>query len=482
MSSCTPATATTPTPRSSSTDRISPHSVSRFPGNFLIPSAWDFVADLDPAFRWSTYHLPTTLTKFAVAVGPFPDKLALEFDPAMSTTLQSRVRLTGQLTQAIGKTVPAKCADTLAAGMVDLTCNPAKPAYGGFQDDQTFYVGSLAKLYPLFAAFELRSRVRRIVDKALAAGVDPTKPGWERPVTQAIEEAWKAGVSAKRFGHLDTSFPRRFPKLSTIFDFRDDGSGVRVRFKKGGATRDEVDDVDDIQERHSVRCPTERMAFQEWLDLMIRWSNNCAADRVITALGYPYINAVLREAGFQSEADLRKGPLFISGSYMGNDWERLKDLGQLGPLGTKHYKGTTNFVGNPLQVARLLTFVATHRAFGGCLAGQQDCDEMMGMMLQGTGIKGVGSFIGEDLEALYPGTPPVSSKIGIGDPPGTVPDKPMGAHDAAIVQRITDHGKTIRYALVILGGYSSDVPPNAPDPEAIPLFNLIRGLDLWIAS
>ena len=219
------------------------------------------------------------------------------------------------------------------------------------------------------------------------------------------------------------------------------------------------------------------MAFQEWLDLMVRWSNNWAADLVITALGYPYINGVLREAGFQSSTSPTTGSLFISGSYRNrykhDDWVAGKELGQLGKRGTSHYKPTTNFVGNALEVARLLTSVAMSKAFGGDLAGQNDCKDMMDMMKHGPGIKGTVSFILDSLEEKFKGTPPISSKIGIGDAPGKGSNKPAGIHDCAIVER-TDHGKKLRYVLVVLGGYD-------PGLEWPPFDELVQGLDAWIA-
>jgi len=439
---------------------IATHSVSRSPEGHLVSAAWDFVLDLDPSFAWSIYHLPVPLKKFAVSIGPFPAKLDVEFDTAGSAVLQLAVGVKGTNTLATAKAAGARSADTLAGSLIDLTGAPAKPAHASFFDGETFYVGSLGKLFAMFAAYELRNRVRRIVEKAIDGGLDSTKSNWERPVIAAIGQAWKTPV-AKGFAGLDTSFPGQFPELATIFEYGNFAPGAHVRFRQGGATPDEVNAIGEFKR------PTPNMAFDEWIDLMIRFSNNFAAGRVITALRYPYINGVLREAGFQSPTRPKTGPLFISGSYDNHDWTST-DLGQLGARGTKHYKSTTNFVGNALEVARLLTTVATRKAFGGDAQGQAECDDMMTHLKHGPGIVGNVSFIRNALEISHHGMPALSGKIGISDPPLTGPSKPQGLHDCAIVERTAPDGTKLRYVMVVLGGYNG---------EANRFGALIRALD-----
>jgi hypothetical protein len=450
---------------------IATHSVSRSPESPVLSSAWDYLAD-DTAFRWSIYQLPVPVGKFAVAVGPFPAKLVLDFDAKASATLQKQVKTTGDNTAAAAKAIPAMCADTLAASLIDLTAGPVEPPHGGFFDDQTYYIGSMAKLFAMYAAFELRSRVRRIAEDAIAAGLDSTKSGWEKPVISAIEDAWKAPVAAA-FRGFDTSFPAQFPKLSAIFDFSSSTPADRVPFRKGTATPDQVDDIGSNGKR-----PTAQMAFREWLDLAISWSNNYAADLVITKLGYPYINGVLSKAGFQSDSSPITGPLFISGSYRGNDWKPGKELGQLTPRGEKHYQKTTNFVGSALEVARMLAALALHRAFGGDVAGKfgdvagkRDCIEMLKMMRHGPGVTGDTSFIQEALHL----PDAISGKIGIGDPPPRRSDNHQGIHDCAVVERAASHGKKVRYVLVVLGSYNQGLNPD-------PFDDLIRDLDALITT
>jgi hypothetical protein len=218
------------------------------------------------------------------------------------------------------------------------------------------------------------------------------------------------------------------------------------------------------------------MKFHEWLDLSIRYSNNFAADKVITALGFPYINGVLRQAGFQSprdpatgrRADPRNGPLFIAGSYDNHDWKPGPDLGNLTKRGEKHYKGNTNFMGSAYDVARLLASVAMNTAFKGDNQ-KQACQEFLDLMRKGPDIDGNESFIAKGLQAKYEPRLTLSSKIGICDP---APGKPQGSCDCALVKRTFSVGET-SYVLAVLGGYKSK-------PEPLVFNNLTEDLDLCV--
>jgi hypothetical protein len=436
---------------------IATHSVSRSPEGSVVSSAWDYLAD-DAAFTWSIYQLPVPVEKFAAKFGPFSDKPVLDFDA--SDTLDKQVKTTGENTASALRAMvpPAWSADTLAASVINLTGVPVKPLRGGYLENETYYVGSLAKLFALYAAIELRNRVRRIVDAAVTARLE-TKPGsgWERPIIDAIKKEWAAPVAAA----CPSGFPAQFPNLSAIFDFDRSDPTDRAPFRVG-ATPGERDLVGEFKR------PTPKMTFDDWLDLAIRYSNNFAADRVITALGFAYINGALQQAGFQSSANPTTGPLFISGGYV-HDWKPGVDAGRLTIRGKKHYKETTNFVGSPFEVARMLAAVRLHRAFGGDPPGKDDCDEMLTRMRHGPGISGNPSFIQKAL-----GLPnAISDKIGIGEPPPPPhSDKEhKGAHDGAVVERTAGHGKKVEYVLVVVGGYQG---------EPVPFLKFIKDLDALI--
>ena len=186
--------------------------------------------------------------------------------------------------------------------------------------------------------------------------------------------------------------------------------------------------------------------FRDWMRLMLRWSNNEAASKVIRALSYPYINGVLGAAGFFNRSS-GEG-LWLSGDYLGNDW--LKGNGAAQPLSPRwarlQRRKVTNFAGTAFQVARLMTLLAQGR-----LVDKDSSREMISIM---TGVAGIGSYIRGGLAGAAPprAFTSIASKIGCGD---ELPPPACGfTHDCAIVRidRGGDPGRTIRYVVVALGG------------------------------
>jgi hypothetical protein len=422
------------------------------------------------AYRQAQVHLAIDLigrtaspiTVLAATFGPFPGKYALTFDAAKSASLSTCVNDTllgtaahpgGVIGQA--RAAGAKSADTFATALVDLTGGPAAPAYAGFFDEETFYVGSMAKVAPMYAAHELRLRIQRLVNAVKAAGL-ATTPQWRQDVLSAIRAVWSRQICTG-FPGLDTRFPQRFPKLDQIFTITPAGN---VTFTTGGATQAQITSVGEFG---TPAGPT--MKFFEWMTLMILWSSNTAASMVIDAIGFPYINGVLREAGFFHPATKRG--IWISGNFRNDEWKKGVDYLALSPRGKKHYKATTNFVGDPLEFARLLALAALHRLFDGDVT---TCDDMILMMRKGV-VPGMPSFIANSLANVDS----VSSKIGVGNaspgPPGLA-----GAHDCAIINR-HQGGKVIRYVAVVAGGYSADA-----GAEPLAFGNVVQTLDGCILS
>lgn len=70
----------------------------------------------------------------------------------------------------------------LCGAVVDLTGDPDLPPYAGHNDTDMLYVGSLAKIYPLLAAFELRRRVTRQAKDMIKIGLSTATAGWENNV------------------------------------------------------------------------------------------------------------------------------------------------------------------------------------------------------------------------------------------------------------------------------------------------------------
>ena len=422
------------------------------------------IAALDRTFHAFEFQTPTPTDPLAaIAVDPFPGVLTVSFDPTSSHALQScldQIATPGKLAAepALQQQRELQGAATLAAAVVDVA-DPAKLAYAGHFDDDTYYVGSMAKIAPMYAAFELRVRVQRAVTEARAAGLDVTKPDWHLPLVKALERKWGPAVAAE-FPHL----PHRFPDLNAMFEFA-----------RGGAPDHEV------SFRRTTPVPNlassslgefgdpAGLRFDEWMTLMILWSNNHAADHVITTIGYSYLNGLLHHAGLFTPVPATGATptdgsgIWVSGSY-GSDWKPGTDMMKLSARGAAHYKPTSNFVADARQVAKLLSLAATRTLFGADAVGTGACGDMVNLMVKGA-APGTVSFIGDALSALGIATDSVSSKIGIGV--ASPRSGRAGIHDCAIVTRTRPDGTVLRYVSVVLGAFDralSGAHPGDPPP------------------
>jgi hypothetical protein len=417
----------------------------------------------------------------AARIRPFPAKAyALTFDPAKSNTLAGF--LTTRMTNGgvppheggvIGaaRTSHADDANTLAAAVVDLTGGAAALAYAGFFDDQTFYVGSLAKTLAMYAAFELRFRLQTLVN-AVKTPAAMTEQFWQH-ILNAARHAWGQQIR-RAFPEFPQLNINQIPDLNKMFTVAADGT---VGFRKGPAPESAIHTVGEFG------TPTAQMTFYHWQKLMMLWSNNTAASMVINAIGFPYINRLLRVAGFFQPfvptAGHPSGPgtgLWISGNYRSGDWvpktnPPQDDLMTLSPRGSAHYKKTTNFVANPKQVAQLLALAKLRQLFDGD-AGT--CNDMLTLMkedLTDPAGPGVGRPIADAI-SLTTGT--VSSKIGVGN--ASPVSGLVGFHDCAVIDR-TVNGKLLSYVAVVLGGFDPGANRNAWNETARALDGCIRDMN-----
>jgi hypothetical protein len=406
--------------------------------------------------------------KKAAQFGPFPAAYKSPFGTSTSLAEKLNKRMTGGATfdrahatagSVIGhaKAGAAISADTLVAAVADLTGAPASPAYGGCDDDQTLYVGSLAKIAPMYAAFELRFRIRQLIAAVRAAGLHTTHKDWLALTRKAIDSVWGPQICRGFPGmdsfHLNTRFKDTFPSLDTIFTFGADGS---VDFAKGNFPTQAARDAA-IKTAGGFGAVPGQMGFSEWMELMILWSNGHAAAKVIDSINYPYLNHVLREAGFFRPATMTG--IWVSQDYDQGIWLKNTDLMQLSPLGARHYnKEKTNFMATARDVATLLTLIAMGKLFP--TDTTHSCDEMLALMRK--------TFTGDTAPANPAGSgnpspfaaavgftagDTISSKIGLGDP---IPEiKFMGLHECAVITHTTPAGRSVRYVAVVLGGYEN---------------------------
>jgi len=371
-----------------------------------------------------------------VALDPFPNTAL-----ALSLADNGFLRINPRLSSAMSALAANPATKDMCVAVVDLQAPPAgvDGVYQGFNDDDMLYVGSLQKISAMYAAFELRSRVRQHVAAAIAGGLSTGAADWQKMLLD-LKTAWQPKLNA-----AFPALPPGFPDLNTIFSLSVAGN---VDFSTSGKSKTQLDGVGGHGSLAGLK-------FLEWLKLMLRWSNNQAASKCILALSYPYINGVLKGAGLFEPAStgIFSTPprgLWISGNYavIAKDWiaDRTADDANAGQAKTARWatpqRPKTNFGATARKVAQLFALIAKDRLVDAA-ASQEMRDLLSGAELnRRPGTRGLGSFIegalhnaGRSFDAVY-------SKIGIGD------DNRL--HDAGIVQRAIVGGKS-RYVVVALG-------------------------------
>ncbi|HTS88807.1 MAG TPA: S8 family serine peptidase [Gemmatimonadales bacterium] len=310
----------------------------------------------------------------------------------------------------------------LCAAVVDLTGDPALPPYAGHNDTDILYVGSLAKLYPLYVAFVLRARVSAHARSVVQGGLAPGAPGFVDRVFSDLRKAWQP--------QLDRAFPRLprgFPALERILTLSPDDGTARF-------TQDDPPHADhEIFAAGAHGRPPGK--FLEAMKAMLGMSNDVGASRVIGLLSYPYINGVLASAGFFDP--VQKVGLWISGDYRGNDWLPADGAGQLlTPRWAMPGHRVSNFAGTALQVTRLLGLMAQ-----GALVDSGASAEMIALL--GT------PFLRGALLSASPQRPSsqIDGKVGIGTWDGRL-------SDGAVVRVDRGGAAPVRYALAVLGAPS----------------------------
>ncbi len=326
-------------------------------------------------------------------VDPFPRRVVmpLEMVTVKNDTFGDCVKAASQPAEVRG----------LCGAVVDLTGHPNLPPYRGHNDTDMLYVGSLAKIYPLLAAFELRRRVTRQAKDMIKIGLSTATADWQNKVFAELKRGWQPKLDAAFRGR---GLPSKFPKLAEVVELSPDGTAQL------------------------------REEFLGWIRAALHRNDEPAVGRYIRALSYPYINGVLAAAGFFDPA--KKKGLWISGDYNGNDW--LPGDGAGLPLTARwRWPGhvVSNFTGTALQVVRFLGLMAQ-----GKLVDSKSSGEMIELL---------GSpFLWDTLRKATPRRPftSVDGKVGIGT-------WDRRYHDGAIVrvERGGDPARTISYVLAVLG-------------------------------
>jgi hypothetical protein len=366
------------------------------------------------------WHVLGQVATWAASIDPFPAKSTVTFQGNDKRMQEAFAPVT------VSSAMP------VCTALVDLTGNPAMPPYAGMYDQEMLFAGSVPKIYAMYAAFALRSRVQAFVDAAAANGAPLVPPG----ITAAIEKAWKPKLRALFPTRPATSFGNvqdiTFPRLDQILTFSPNG---RVDFKRATPPLTDAQ-IDAIGE-----FGTPRGEFYEWMRSMLRWSNNTAASKCILALGYFYLNGALARAGM-FDAATNKG-LWLSADYDSHDWvktetERLANAaGQLltPRWATAQRRRQSNITATAAQVARFMTLLAQDK-----LVAATASHEMRVLMKADAG--GLGSDAKDALRRVGRTPSSVIAKFGLGDD--------RFRHECAIIERAVA-GKNLRYVAVGLG-------------------------------
>jgi monoamine oxidase len=324
-------------------------------------------------------------------VDPFPRRIVM---PLQMVTVKNDTF--GDCIKAASQPADVRA---LCGAVVDLTGDPDLPPYRGHNDTDMLYVGSLAKIYPLLAAFELRRRVTWQAKDMIKIGLSTTTAGWQNKVFAELKKGWQPRLDAAFRGR---GLPSKFPKLVEVIELSPDGTAQL------------------------------REEFLDWIRAALHHNDEAAVGRYIRALSYPYINGVLAAAGFFDPA--KKKGLWMSGDYNGNDWLRDDAAGM--PL-TARWRlpghAVSNFTGTALQVVRFLGLMAQ-----GKLVDKDSSGKMIELLGR--------PFLWDTLATPHRPFTSVDGKVGIGTWDSRY-------HDGAIVkvERGGDPARTISYVLAVLG-------------------------------
>jgi hypothetical protein len=246
----------------------------------------------------------------------------------------------------------------LGVSLVDLTMITDDPPYGGLNDLSEYFVASLAKIAPMYAAYQLRSFVRTYA-ATFDGMLENLLPTLEKIITPQIESQVPV-------------FSKDHPALSKIFTVRYNfnSHGFIVDFSSSNALHSTLDDIDTLEQPATSNATafneTQKLGFFDRLNLMIKWSNNCATCACIKDLGFQYINAALRRAGFFDAAS--STGLWLGASYAsecpGATRGQTKPIGNV-PIVNKSADDEVFQCATPRSVARMLRAIADHKLVDG---------------------------------------------------------------------------------------------------------------------
>lgn len=373
----------------------------------------------------------------------FLTKIAAPLDPGIYDGA-SKFKITPSLQDALKAAVTKLKLTGAPIALVDLTKDPNAPDFAGWNHKAPTFPASMAKLIPMYAAFQLRADLNAIqsgLGGAPAADVfAEARRQWV--ATQTLPSgASVAPVSGAlgRQGDLVTwngkpvALPANsfLPNLEAIF-----GTGAGFPFKStpfgvlGSSVCSglchEIDEFVILERIERFGNGGDRKhGFLQRQKLSVGFSNNAAATSCIEDIGFPYIASLLIQSGLWDPA--RGGGLWLGAGYGGLSW-------RASPLGGSTVAAT------PGALAALLTLIARD------LTVDAASSAAMRALFNKNGYPGTytrsGFKDGLDAELLRLGRPraEVFSKLGLLSGP---------EYDCAIIER-TEGATRLKYVAVAM--------------------------------
>ena len=402
---------------------------------------------------------PVRIAKLA-----FLTRVAAPLDPGIYDGAD-KYRIAQPLQDCLKAAVKKAGSGSAPIALVDLTKDPSTPEFAGWNHKAQTFPASMAKLIPMFAAFQLRADLKAIqstLGGAPAADVfAEARRQWTATQTPASDAA-VATVSGLlgRQGDLATwngkpvALPANsfLPDLETIFDtgagfpFKSVPLGILAPSTCSGPCA-EIDEFVQLERIERFGNGGDRKhGFLQRQKLSIGFSNNKAATSCIADIGFPYIASLLMQTGLWDPA--RGGGLWLGAGYGGLTWRASL-------LGGQTVSATPGALAALLTlIARDLTVDAPSSAAMRALFNKRDYP---GTFTR-SGFQG-----GLDAELRRLGLPKatVYSKLGLLAGP---------EYDCAIIER-TEGGKRLKYVAVAM---------NVPGTAA--MHKLIVALDQCIRT
>jgi V8-like Glu-specific endopeptidase len=368
---------------------------------------------------------------------PFMANLAAPLDPGFylangqypsaKTPLQVLVDAVGAL--------PA--ARDVAFAVVDLTAGVASPTFAGVRHTKQVATGSVGKIAPMYAAFQLDEQMRQLKAATGAATLPDlwatARARWtatqSTPNSTAVtpfagDIGRKGDLMTWKGNRIAVQQGTKLPNLEEIFT---PAPPHDVKLRSGTyslvGTRNACDEFVVLQQwEHDRANKLTDLRFVQRMKMMVGISDNRASGTCIDDLGFAYIASLMVHSGLWHPA--RGGGLWLAGNYANKTWQRS-------PLGGHLQNGTAG------AVVTFMTLLAQNRLVNAASSGA-----MRALMLKGE-YPGAGTR--SPVESALASVPGRKSKVisKLGLLPGIV-------SDAAIVSRI-EGGKSLHYAVAILG-------------------------------